>query len=131
MQPLIMFPESTKFVDVKRWMSSLPDEVVDNPISLGLVSQAELIILANRADTSLNNLMKLQVSLNNLMKLHVSLYYESSMYLLLCDFEDCFSFLRLCKLPLLPSSPYSKLAYHLYFIWRFNLFQKKGLREVS
>jgi len=60
MRPLVTLPNSTKYMDVKKWIADLPDEIVGSPVVLGLAPRAELMLLEKRVARNLINLLKLQ-----------------------------------------------------------------------
>jgi len=53
-------PENTKYAEVKKWIGTISDEVVSNPVILGLTPRAELMLLERRSQKALIDVLKLQ-----------------------------------------------------------------------
>lgn len=60
MRPLVVMPDTTKYGEIKKWIADIPDEVVSNPVVLGLTPRAELMLLERRTQKALIDVLKLQ-----------------------------------------------------------------------
>jgi len=60
MKPKMLMPPKTDFVEIRKWVLEINEDVVNNPAIVGLPPRAELMILAARAGEMCTNFMTLQ-----------------------------------------------------------------------